>query len=56
LDDGNFQSQRDRVSADQWPCQRALHILPHQQQLSFDDRTERLRELGLPFNDLAADE
>lgn len=31
-------------------------VLPYQQQLFFDDRAYRLRELRVPFNDLAADQ
>jgi hypothetical protein len=56
LDDGKLRSQRDRVSVDQWPRQSGLRFLPHQQQLQFEDRGNRLRELGLPFDYLAADE
>src|SRR5438270_13763520 len=49
-------SQHDRVSADQWPCECALRLLPPQQQLQFDDRGDGLREFGMPFDHLAADQ
>jgi hypothetical protein len=54
LDDGNVRPQHDRVYADQWACQCGLRNVPHQQQLQLDDRADRLREFGMPFDDLAA--
>jgi hypothetical protein len=56
LDDGDIRPQHNWFSPDKLACQRGLHFVPRQQQLQLDDRAERLREFGMPFDDLATDE
>ena len=60
--DVNLQPRDDGFPADQCAPvggQRGksadLRFLPHQQQLHADNCPDRLRELGMPFDDLAAD-
>src|SRR5437879_2257804 len=54
LDNGYVRPQHDRVYADQWACQCGMRNVSRQQQLQLDDRADRLREFGMPFDDLAA--
>jgi hypothetical protein len=56
LDRRAIRSQRYRVPANQRTCHRGLRYVSRQQQLYVDDSAEQLRSLGLPFNDLAADD
>ena len=56
LDDGDIRPQHHRVPPDQWSCECGLRPLPHQQQLQFDDCADRLRQLAMPSDHLAADE
>jgi len=56
LDDGNVRPQHDRVPAYKWARQRGLQSVPHQQQLFLDDRANRLRELTVPSDHLAANQ
>jgi len=53
---GSFQSQHDGLPPDQCPRQRGLQFVPRGQQLYLSDRANRLREFGMPFDDLAANE
>jgi len=56
LDDSNVRPQHHGIPAHQWARQRGLQFVPHQQQLFFDDRSDGLRELAMPFDDLAANQ
>src|SRR5215472_19139395 len=48
--------QRDRVSAHQWARQRALHLMPYQQQLQSANYIDRLWQRSMPSDDLAENE
>ena len=39
---------RPGFPSDQWPCERGLRAVPHQQQLCVDDCADRLRKLAMP--------
>ena len=53
---GSVQSRRNGFPADQWTRERGLRAVPHRRELCVDDRGERLRELAMPSDHLAADE
>ena len=48
--------QRDRVSAHQWARQRALRLMPYQQQLQSANCLNRLWQRAVPSDDLAENE
>jgi len=56
LDKRNVRSQHDGILAHEWPRERPLRFLPHQQQLQFADCSERLWQRGLPLDRLAEDQ
>src|SRR6267143_495050 len=56
LDHGDLRSQHDGLPADQRARQRALRFLPCQQQLHFDDCADGVRELRMPFDEMATDD
>jgi hypothetical protein len=53
---GKLRSHLNRISAYERARQCPLRVLPHQQQLQLDDRADGLRELRLPFDEMAADD
>ena len=56
LDHGDVRSQHHGIRAHQRARQCGLRFLPYQQQLYVDDRADRLRELTVPFDDVATNE
>jgi hypothetical protein len=51
----DFRSQFNGIPIDVWPLDWALRCLPHQQQLQSSDCADGLRELRMPFDEMAAD-
>lgn len=53
---GSLQPQRIWFRADQRPRERGMRFVPHRRQLFLADRGDGLRELTVPFDNLAANQ
>lgn len=56
MDERTIRPQHNGLPADEWPRECGLLGLPHQQQLQPADCADGLRDIGMPLNDVAAND